>query len=169
MMRWLSFPSVQIVLCVAVYALVGWRFGRFALVTASPLLAAAVARPILNLVGNMRHHARARTWLPLHGKHYVFKGVTVHVAEDEDHCRWVALAHVQKCVGATAGEGALAITYPGRVKRMGQPEQTFVRDDALVEHLGKAMNPAALRMRTWVDRDIVFPGRRVRKRLGVHP
>jgi hypothetical protein len=44
-----------------------------------------------------------------------------------------------------------------------------VRDDALVEHLGKESNPAALRMRTWVDRTISFPGRQIRKRLGVHP
>jgi hypothetical protein len=167
--RWLSFPSVQIGLCVAVYGLVGWRMGAWVLVFSSPLLGAAIARPVINLVGNIRHGLRAKVWLPVHGTHYVFKGVTLHVDEDEDHCRWVALADVRKCVGVTAGEGALAITYPGRVRRMGRPEQAFVRDDALVEHLGKESNPAALRMRTWVDRNIVFPGRRIRKRLGVHP
>jgi hypothetical protein len=169
MKRWLSLPSVQIALCLVVYALLGWRLGPFALVFASPLLAAAIARPVINLTGNMRHGLRARTWLPVHGTHYVFKGVTIHVDEDDDHCRWVALADVRKCVRTIAGEGALAITYPGRVRRMGKPEQAFVRDDALVEHLGKESNPAALRMRTWVDRTISFPGRQIRKRLGVHP
>jgi hypothetical protein len=167
--RWLSFPSVQIVLCVAAYALFGWRMGAFAMVITSPLLAAAIARPVMNLMGNTHHGLRAHVWLPVHGKHYVFKGVTVQVTEDDDHCRWLALADVRKCVGVTAGESALATTYPGRVRRMGKPEQAFLRDDAVVEHLAKENNPAALRMRTWVDRTIVFPGRRIRQSLGVHP
>jgi hypothetical protein len=169
MKRWLSFPSVQIALCVAAYLLVGWRLGSVALVVTSPLLAAATARPIMNLLANTRHGLRAHVLLPVHGTHYVFKGITVHVNEDEDHCRWVALADVRKCVGVTAGEGALAVTYPARVRRMGKPEQAFLRDDALVEHLAKENNPAALRMRTWVDRTISFPGRQIRKRLGVQP
>jgi hypothetical protein len=167
--RWLSFPSVQIVLCVAAYALFGWRMGAFAMVITSPLLAAAIARPVMNLMGNTHYGLRSHVWLPVHGKHYVFKGVTVHVTEDEDHCRWLALADVRKCVGVTAGESALSTTYPGRVRRMGKPEQTFLRDDAVVEHLAKESNPAALRMRTWVDRTVVFPGRRIRQSLGVRP
>lgn len=167
--HWLSFPSVQIALCLAVYALVGWRFGAFGLVLASPGLAAAVARPVLTLLANFRHGMRERTWLPVHGHHYVFKGITIHVLEDEDHCRWIPLADVRKVAGATASEGALTVAYPERFKRLGKPAQPHLRDDALVEHLGKESNPVALRFRTWVDRDVAFPGRRIRKRLGVRP
>jgi hypothetical protein len=168
-MRWLAFPSVQIALCLAAFGLVAWRMGPFATVIASPLLAAAIARPLLTLLANFRHGVRERTWLPVHGEHYVFKGITIHMLEDEDHCRWISLADVHKVVGVTAGEGALAATYPDRCKRMGKREQPHLRDDALVEHLAKENSPAALRFRTWVDRTISFPGRKIRKSLGIRP
>ena len=167
--RLLSYPSVQIGLCVAVYAFIGYRLGAFGLVWASPLLAAAIARPIMNLVANFRYNVRAHVLLPVHGQHYVFKGTTIHVIEDDDRCRWIPLADVRKVAGVTANDGALAVTYPERFARMGNPPQPYLRDDALVEHLAKENNPVALRFRTWVDRDVAFPGRRIRKSLGIWP
>ena len=169
MKRWLTYPSVQIALCMAVFGAVVWRMGPFAAVLASPLLAAAIARPLLTLIANFRHGVRERTWLPVHGEHYVFKGVTIHVLEDDDRCRWISLADVHKVTGVTASEGALVVTYPDRCKRMGKHAQPHIRDDALVEHLAKESNPLALRFRTWVDRDVSFPGRRIRKGLGIRP
>jgi hypothetical protein len=151
--RLLGMPSVQIALCLAVFALVGWRFGAFAIVWSAPLLGAALCRPIMALVASIRHGARARVWLPVHGQHYVYKGVTIHVQQDEDRCRWVPLA----------------VTFPGRCKPLGKPAQPCLRDDALVEHLGRENNPAALRLRTWVERTIVLPGRKVRSNLGIRP
>ncbi len=169
MKNWFAYPSVQIALCAAVYAFAGWRMGPFALVLGSPLLAAAIARPLLNLVANIRHGLRERTWLPVHGQHYVFKGITIHVLEDDDRCRWISLSDMRKVAGVTASEGALAVAYPGRCRRMGKPEQPHLRDDALVEHLAKENKPPALRFRTWADRDIAYPGRKIRKRLGIRP
>ena len=169
MKRWLTYPSVQIVLCVAVFGVAVWRMGPFAAVIASPLLAAAIARPLLTLMANFRHGVRERNWLPVHGEHYVFKGITIHVLEDEDRCRWISLADVHKVAGVTASEGALVATYPDRCKRMAKNAQPHLRDDALVEHLAKESNPLALRFRTWVDRNVSFPGRRIRKNLGIRP
>jgi hypothetical protein len=169
MKGWLGFPSVQVALAVAVFvAFASWA-GPFATVLASPLLAVVVARPVLALLANVRHDMRARTWLPVHGHHFAFKGITIHVLEDETHCRWVSLADARKVVGMTASDSVLALTYPGRCARMGQGARLYLRDDALVEHLDKENNPAALRFRTWVDRDIAFPGRRIRRGLGITP
>lgn len=70
----------------------------------------------ITLASSIRYKLRERVWLPVHGQHYVFKGIAIHVLEDDDHCRWVSLADVHKVVGATAGERALAAVYPGRLK-----------------------------------------------------
>ena len=166
MKRWLAAPSVQIALCLLVYAFVGYRMGRFALVVTSPLLAAALAHPLLTLLANLRHKAREHTWLPVHGKHFVYKGATIGVLEDDDHCRWISLADIRKVVGLTASERALTVAYPGRCRVLaaGRP---YLRDDALVEHLGKENAPPALRFRTWVEHDIAFPGRRIRANRGI--
>ena len=163
---WLTWPSIQIVLCLLVFAGVGYRLGPFGIVVTSPLLAAAIARPVLTLLANLRHRAREHTWLPVHGQHYVYKGVTVNVLEDDDHCRWVSLVDVRKVVGLTASERALAVAYPGRFQQAGRGSPCL-RDDALIEHLGKENNPAALRMRTWVERNVAFPGRRLRASRGI--
>lgn len=169
MKRWFTFPSVQIALCLAVFGVVAWRGGPFATVIASPLLAAAIAYPVYNLVGNIRHAMRERTWLPVHGHHYVFKGITIHVLEDDDRCRWISLADMQKVAGVTASERALEVTYPERCKRMGRSNQPHLRDDAAVLHLAKESNPVALRFRTWIDRDVAMPGRKIRKSLSIRP
>ena len=169
MLRWLSFPSVQIVFCSAVFALVAWKFGPFGAAIASPLLGTAICRPVMALVANLRQTARESIWLPVHGQHYVFKGVTVRVREDDDRCRWVCMADVRKVVGETASERTLAVAFPDRFLQDGRPAQAWLRDDALIEHLGRENNPAALRLRTWTERTIAIPGRRVRSSLGIRP
>ena len=58
----------------------------------SPLYGALIARPLIDLTGSLRQVLRASVWLPQHGQHYVFKGTTVHVLEDEEGWRWRALA-----------------------------------------------------------------------------
>jgi hypothetical protein len=168
MKRLLAMPFVQIALCFAVYGLLVWRMGPAVAVWSSPLLAAAIARPVLSLIADVHHGVRSHIWLPVHGQHYVFKGVTIRVEEDEDHARWICLADARKVVATIASERALAITFTTRLKGMGQPAQPHLRDDALIEHLGKESNPVALRFRTWIERDIAFPGRRIRKNYGIH-
>ena len=165
-MRWLKFPVVQIAVCVTLYLLAGWRWGPFVMVVSSPLLAAAVALPVINLATDLRQRAREDTWLPVHGQHYVYKGVTVHVLEDDEHRRWVSLADARKVVGVTASVRSLAVAYPGRCEHFGK-SGAFLRDDALVEHLAKENDPAALRFRTWAERTIANPGRNVRSKLGI--
>ena len=119
------------------------------------------------MVSNLRRSVRAHIWLPVHGHHYAFKGITIHVQEDDDHCRWVNLADVRKVVGATAGDSALVMTYGNKLKSFGSPAQLHIRDDALVTHLGKENQPTALRFRTWVERNIAFPARRSSQNLGI--
>ena len=39
-----------------------------------------------------------------------------------------------------------------------------MRDDALITYLGKQTDATALRLRTWVERNIAFPAERARER-----
>ena len=96
MKRWCGFPLVQIALCVAVYGLVARYLGKKAVVWTAPLFAYAVSRPLMALVSGFRHTVREHVWLPVHGTHYVFQGVTIHVAADDARCRWVCLADVRR-------------------------------------------------------------------------
>ncbi|HSI52580.1 MAG: hypothetical protein ACAH21_02160 [Ramlibacter sp.] len=162
-------PSVQIVLCLLAFWWLASKGGPLAIVWFSPLLGAAICYPIYNLIANIRHGVRSHIWLPVHGNHYVFKGITVHVLEDDDYCRWISVADMQKIAGVTASERALEVTYPERFKRMGSPERAHLRDDALVEHLAKESNPVALRFRTWADRDISMPGQKIRRSRNIRP
>lgn len=168
-MNWLRWPSVQIALCVAVYLAVGWRFGPFALVMTSPLLAIAVAVPLMHLVANIRHRMREEVWLPEHGHHFAYRDHTIHVLEDDDRCRWVRLADARRVVPIAATDRVLGIAYPGRVQLMGRPQEVHLRDDALIELLVRDGRDAALRFRAWVERDIAVSGRTIRKQLGIRP
>lgn len=167
--RWLRYPSVQIALCTLACAAIAWRMSAFGILMTGVAWAIVIARPVINLVANAQYNVRAAAWRPVQGKFFSYKGVALRVVEDEDHCRWIHLADARRVAPGISAERVLVAAYPGRVRRMGQPEAAHVRDDALVEHLGKAMDGSALRFRTWIDRDIAFPAAKERKRLGIHP
>ena len=152
----------------ALLSWLAWRsFGLVALVTTLPLFGIALARPLLELASELRHQMRRAHWRDVEGRHYAYRGRTVRVVEDADRRRWVRLAAIRAIVGVTAGDGALAIAYPGAVLAIGRPPLPHLRDDALVAHLEKERSAEATRLRHWVEREIVFPARRERERLGI--
>lgn len=167
MRKWLSYPAVQISLCVLVFAGIVYQFGPFGTVIAAPALAAAIARPVINLVGNIRHGMRERVWLPDHGEHFVFKESTVRVLEDDDHCRWVNVDDVRKAAGLQLKDSTLAGRAGERFKVMGKPRQSYMRDDALLEYLGRSTAPVTLHFRTWLERTVFMPGQKVREQRGI--
>jgi hypothetical protein len=162
-----------IVVRLAACALVSWlvwrSFGAVSMVTTLPLFGIALARPLLDLASALRHAMNRAHWRDVEGRHYAYRGRMVRVVEDDAHSRWIRLADVRAIVGLTATDGALAITYPDCLARIGRPPEPHLRDEALLAHLEKERSPEALRLRHWVEREIVFPARRERERLGVHP
>jgi hypothetical protein len=167
MKSWYTLAWVQIALWLGAYAALGYTFGKFAWLLASPLVAYGIARPLMALASDLRHKILGAVWLPEHGKHFVFRNVTIHVVEDDEGQRWVDLADVFKVVGNAVTPRTLAIAYPGRVADRGSPARPHMRDDALVTHLGTKNQPEALRFRTWVERSIAVPGRKVRQNLDI--
>jgi hypothetical protein len=158
--------AVRLLLCAATSWLV-WRNGGLALLLVTvPLYGVALARPLLDLASELRHHARAAVWRPLEGRHFAFRGSPVQVIEDSEHRRWVRAADVRRIVGYTASTGTLALTYPEGWRAMGQPAEPHFSDEALIAHLAKERSPRALRFRRWAEREIAFPAKRLRERDG---
>jgi len=147
-----------------------WIWRTFGLATAMPVAALfgiALARPLIDFaeaVARLMHHAH---WRDVEGRHYAYRGREVAVVEDIDRHRWVRLADVRAIVGFTASDGALAVSYPEAVKQFGRPPVAYVRDDALLGHLAKERSDEAARLRGWIEREIAFPARRERERLGI--
>jgi hypothetical protein len=164
-----DYPSVQIGLCVIAYALLGLWLGKFAFLMLSPLLAAAIARPLMALASNMRHAIRWQVWAPVMGQHYVFKDISIRVLEDERRQRWVNLSDVWKVTGDPTSERILSTVYPGQLKMMGKPLEAHLKDEALVTHLGTQNRLQAIKLRTWVERTIVMPGRELRRQHHLVP
>lgn len=165
MTPWFDRPWVRIVLWLGAYAALGRTFGKFAWLVASPLVAYGIARPMIACVSDLRRMILGAVWLPVHGKHYVFRQITVRVEENDEGQRWVNLADVFKVVGNAVSAHTLGIAYPGQVADRGSPARPHMRVDALVTHLGTKNQPEALRFRTWVERSIAAPGRKVWKNL----
>jgi len=153
--------------CALISWLVWWKFGLVAMVPTLPLFGIALARPLLDLASALGQQMHRAHWRDVNGRHYAYRGRPVRVVEDDDHGRWVRLADVRAIVGFTTSDGALALSYPDGVLRIGRPPEPHVRDEALMAHLDKERSPEALGLRRWVERTIVFPSRRERARLGI--
>jgi hypothetical protein len=159
--------AFRVTLCAGL-AWLGWRtMGAVGLLFGGVTLALAIARPLLDLAIEFRDLVRARVWHDLEGRHYAYHGQPILVIEDVSHCRWVRAADVREIVGYTASEGALALTYPGGFRRIGKPAQAYLSDEALLVHLAKESGPEAIRFRHWAEREVSFPARRKRARLGI--
>ena len=157
--------AIRLVPC-ALCSWLAWRFGGAVIMLATaPLYGIAMARPLLELASELRHHTRAAAWRAVEGRHFVFRGTPVQVLEDAQHRRWVRAADVRRIVGYTASDGALALSYPDGWRALGVPPQPHFSDDALIAHLAKQTAPDALRLRHWVEREIAFPAQRLRERL----
>jgi hypothetical protein len=168
MKQWLDLPSVQVFLCTLGYALLAYWTDRWTVLFTSPLYAALMARPVINLIANTRHGFRSAVWLPVHGQHYVFKNTTMQVLEDDEGWRWVKLADVESALGTKLNERVLTATYPDRLQVMGKPARMHIRDDALITHIGKQNDPMSLRFRTWLERNVAFPAERARENSRPH-
>lgn len=155
----------RLVLCAAFTALAWAMFRNLGAIAGSAVIyGVLLARPLLDLASELRHGMRAAVWRPVEGRHYVYRGTPVQVIEDEDHTRWVRAADVRTIVGFTAGDAALALTYPDGWRPLGRPPQPHFSDEVLLTHLRKESTAEAGRFLVWAERTITLPARRLRER-----
>lgn len=141
--------------------------GPTVLLSIGALAGLLLARPLLDLAIEAWQAMRRANWRELEGRHYVFKGHTVRVLQDADYQRWVRLADIRAIAGFTASDASLQVTYPAGWRRLGKPALPHLSDEALLAHIAKERSPEAVRLRLWIEREIVFPARRERERHGV--
>ena len=159
--------AVRLVLC-GLVSYAAWRFGGLTSAVGTIVLyAIALPKPLIDFASEVRHLVRRAHWRDREGRHYAYHGMPLTVHEDVDHRRWIALAGVRAIVGFTASDATLQVTYPERWQVLGRPAAPCLRDDALIVHLMTERSPAALKFRHWVEREIAFPARRERERLGI--
>ena len=163
MKNWLTHPLTLLALCAAFLVLLWFHMGPVAVVIASPLAGAILARPLINLVADLRQRLREQVWLPVHGQHYVFKGTTIRVVEDDKGDRWVSLVDVRKAAPVTVTNGTLRSLYGERYRLLGEPPGAFLQADALVEALARSIDLPLVRLRSWVETTVAAPARKQRR------
>ena len=77
------------------------------------------------------------------------------------------LADIRTILGFTASDAALQVTYPAGWRMLGRPPLPHLSDEALLVHIAKERTPEAVRLRLWIEREIVFPARREREHHGI--
>ena len=110
--------------------------------------------------------ARAWRWRHEEGQHHAFGGLTLAIEDDGRHC-WIAGADLQRALHTNDRDEVLAARLPGRWRRDSRG-RLMLRVDAVVEHLGAApgrMAPRTLRLRRYLEREVLFPAaQRARRR-----
>jgi hypothetical protein len=165
-------PMVAIALRGGACAALAWGLHRLGfpiavLLWIGALAGIVLARPLIDLAIGIYQAMRQANWRELEGRHYAFKGRTVHVVQDADYQRWVRIADIRAIVGFTASDAALQVTYPSGWRMLGRPPLPHLSDEALLVHIAKERSPEAVRLRLWIEREIVFPARRERERHGI--
>jgi hypothetical protein len=161
----------RIVVRLALCALLSWAAWHLGLGAGTLVVVAlfgiALARPLVDLASELRHQYRRAHWRDREGRHYVFRGRPLSVHEDAEHRRWVRLADVRSVVGFTASDASLKLTYANGWRLLGRPPEPHLSDEALIAHLSKERSATALKFVQWAEREIAFPARRQRERLGI--
>lgn len=116
--------------------------------------------------GLVRRHSLAQ----LEGRHYSFAGQALDIHDDGREC-WIAEHSIRKALGH-ARDDAFKARFANQwreARELGLPGKAlWVRVSALHQHLADAperMDPRRVRLRTYLDRDVMQPAARRRDRV----
>lgn len=162
---WRSLGAVAI--CAGFYLLTKRLLGPIVWLLLAVLIGIAFSRILIDATAEFSWWIRRLSLEPLAGIHYKFQTFTVHVVEDDDHCRWIATEEVRKIAGQLASDQALAKIFPSGHQHLGKDKKGYLRDDALIAHLANATTPQAIKFKNWAERNVAFPARKIRQRKGI--
>lgn len=142
-----------------------WRFmGTIALVVCAPLFGVALARPILDLLAGLGAATKQAALAPLAGRHYEHHGTTIDIVEDESHRRWISLADARRVIATLPRDAVMQLQFPQACRADGGLR---ISAEALHAYLRKSTDPASIRFRNWLEREVIYPAEQVRRRLGI--
>jgi hypothetical protein len=155
---------IRLAACVAL-SWVAWQWGGPVMLCISLVVwGLLLSKPLIELASDGRHALRALAWRREEGHYFAFRGMPVHVLEDDEQQCWLRVAQVRQIVGFTASDTTLAIAYPDDWRLLGRPPAPHLRDEALLVHLKKERSSQALRFAQWLERDVAYPARQRRMR-----
>jgi hypothetical protein len=153
--------------CIVYYWLFKDLLGPILWIVLAALAAQLFKRIVVDLLAETGWQMRRAALEPLNGKHYQFQNFQLQVVEDDDHCRWIPTAKVRQIVGQLASDEALLRLFPSGHRRLGDQQEGYLRDDALVAHLAGAHSSQAIKFKNWIERNVAFPARKIRERKGI--
>ena len=129
----------------------------------------------MDTVGELWQQLRASAHAPVAGDYYAFNRVRIPVRDDGHHV-WLDAHAVRRLLALKDSDDVLAARFAGRWRRgdanrrRGEGE-LWLRADAVVAHLASApgrMDPLRVRLRRYLEREILFPAATRRER-GIAP
>ncbi|MEO5732663.1 MAG: hypothetical protein ABIN96_10840 [Rubrivivax sp.] len=150
-------------------AWIAWRLGgpiglAFGLLLASPLAAFGIAPLLIAAVGESAALARRIAYRDLNGRHVVYKGRALDVREDLTGDRWIRVADVRKLLPGFPRDRVLQQTMPDVIGLLHPPKTLRISASGLDAYLARNTDPAAVRFRVWLQRELIDPAERVRRR-----
>ena len=145
-----------------------WRLlGLLGVVVSAPLFGFLLARPLLDLVGASGAAVKQLALADLEGRHFEYRGVALDIAEDEEHRRWIRVADLRKLLPGLPRDELLRRQYASDCRddaATATAKALRIEAGALLAHLAKATEPATLRLKTWLEREVVAPSEKLRER-----
>jgi hypothetical protein len=133
------------------------KFGKFAFVFCAPLLGAVLARPIYDTVAVGYRKSREMALRDRQGRHFAYRGNAIDVVEDVDAHRWLRARDVRKVIPGLVRDEVLQQRYPARAQVVAPSPGFRIRADALLEHLRTAADPATVKFKVWLEREVLMP------------
>ena len=141
-------------------------FGPIGFVMTAPLWGALLALPILDGFGAAAYWMRWLSWIDVEGRYYEHRARWVDVVEDSGGQRFIRLEHVRQFLPELPADATFVQLYADRTLTHGRIVHAYLRDDALLEYLAKASSDDAIKLRQWVDREVLRPGKKRREHEG---
>jgi hypothetical protein len=159
--------ALRLLSCAAFTWLV-WRWlGVVSLVLCAPLFGVALARPVLEMVGNTVLLAKRLGYRKINGRHFEHQGRSIDIADDDEGYRWLKTEDVRKVVAGLPTDPVLVRLFPGEVRPGAAREVPRMKAEALDAYLAKATEAGSLRFRLWLQREVILPARLRRERGSV--
>ena len=160
--------TLRLALCGAVAWLL-WHMlhGPLGLAFAAPFVGIALARPVIDLFGQAYVTTRRLALAPLEGRHFEHRGVPLDIAEDERHHRWVSVRDLRRLLRGLPRDASLKRQLPEGLMHDPRLRGLRIEAEALLAFLRRSTDPDSLKLRNWLEREVVFPAATQRRRLGI--
>ncbi len=158
--------SLAVAACVAWLA---WRLGgriglAFGLLLVSPLVAFGAAPLLIDAIGESASLARRIAYRDLTGRHAEYKSRMMDVREDLTGDRWLRVADVRKVITGFPRDRVLRHVMPEALGLLYPPKTLRINVRALHTYLARNSDPAAVRFRVWLQREMIHPAEQAQAR-----